>query len=98
MVAFAYVSAPAGEGLGKSFCLELRPSIAGAAALQGAALPFLCGIKAGSAAFIGNAIAILAARAYFHRRIGGIPGDCLGALCQISEVLLLLIFICPLFT
>ena len=98
MVAFAYVSEPEGHGLGKAFCQELRPSIAAAAALQGAALPFLCGPKAGSAALAGNALVILAARAYFHRRIGGITGDCLGALCQISEVLLLLIFICPLFT
>jgi len=98
MVAFAGVSRPAGEGLGKAFCQDLRPSIASAAALQAAAIPFLCGIKAGSAALIGNAIVIAAARACFHRSIGGITGDCLGAVCQISEVLLLLIFICPLFT
>ena len=98
VVAFAYGSEPAGEGLGRAFCRELRPSIAAAAALQAAALPFLCGLKAGSAALIANTIAIFAARAYFHRRIGGITGDCLGALCQISETLLLLIFICPLFT
>jgi adenosylcobinamide-GDP ribazoletransferase len=98
MVVFAYVSEPAGEGLGKAFCRDLRPAIAAAAALQAAALPFLRGPKAGSAALIGNALAILAARAYFHRRIGGITGDCLGALCLTSETLLLLIFICPLFT
>jgi len=98
MVAFAYLSEPAGEGLGKAFCRDLRPALAAAAALQAAALPFLRGPEAGSAALIGNALAILAARAYFHRRIGGITGDCLGALCQLSETLLLLIFICPLFT
>ncbi len=98
MVALAYLREPAGEGLGRTFWAELRPSIGAAAALQGAALPFLCGVKAGSAALVANAIAVLAARAYFHRRIGGVTGDCLGALCQISETLLLLIFICPLFT
>jgi adenosylcobinamide-GDP ribazoletransferase len=98
MVALAYISEPAGEGLGKSFCQELRPFTAGTAVLQAAALPFLRGPKAGVAALIGNTIAILAARAYFRRRIGGVTGDCLGALCQVSEVLLLLIFICPLFT
>jgi adenosylcobinamide-GDP ribazoletransferase len=98
MVALAYISEPAGEGLGKAFSRDLRPASAAAAALQAAALPFLCGLKAGSAALAGNAIVILAARAYFHRRIGGVTGDCLGAVCQISETLLLLIFICPLFT
>jgi cobalamin synthase len=98
MVALAYISEPAGEGLGKSFCQGLRPFTAGTAVLQAAALPFLRGPKAGVAALIGNTIAILAARAYFRRRIGGVTGDCLGALCQVSEVLLLLIFICPLFT
>ena len=55
-------------------------------------------MKAGTVALAINAIAIVNARAYFHERIGGVTGDCLGALCQLSEMMLLLIFICPLFT
>ena len=66
--------------------------------VQGAALPFLWGLKAGCAALAVNVIVVFAARAYFHGHIGGVTGDCLGALCQISETLLLLIFICPVST
>jgi adenosylcobinamide-GDP ribazoletransferase len=98
MVALASAGEPAGEGLGRTFCAKLRPPIAAAAVLQGAALPFLCGVKAGSMALAANIVVVLAARAYFQRRIGGVTGDCLGAVCQISETMLLLIFICPLFT
>jgi adenosylcobinamide-GDP ribazoletransferase len=58
------------------------------AALGFAAMPVI-GVAGGAAVLTG---------AYYRRRIGGITGDCLGALCQISETMLLLIFICPLFT
>lgn len=97
MVLLAYISKPAGEGLGKSFRTELSGAGTLAAGLQTAALPFLTGPAAGIAALAGNALVVIAARAYFHRRIGGITGDCLGAICQISEILMLLIFLCPLF-
>jgi len=97
MVVLAYVSKPAGEGMGKAFCVGVTRSSTVTAALQGAALPFLCGPAGGVAALAGNALAVVMARAYFHRRLGGVTGDCLGAVCQISEVLMLLIFVCPLF-
>jgi adenosylcobinamide-GDP ribazoletransferase len=67
-----------------------------ATGLQAAALGFLGGPIRGAAALAGNALTILLARAYFHRKIGGVTGDCLGATCQISEVLMLLIFVCRL--
>lgn len=97
MVVLAYVSHPAGEGLGKAFCLELRRPSVVAAGLQSAGLPFLCGPVWGAAALCGNALSVVLARAYFHRRIGGVTGDCLGAICQTSEILMLLIFLCPLY-
>ncbi len=98
MVAFAFLSKPAGDGLGKTFSAGLGRPAAIAAAAQAAALPFLLGPGAGIAALGVNVVAILAGRAYFHRRIGGVTGDCLGALCQISETLLLLTFACRRFT
>ena len=97
MVVLAYISDPAGEGLGRAFSQDLRRPSVMAAAVQSAILPFLCGPAWGAAAFAGNTLALVTARAYFDRRIGGVTGDCLGAVCQISEILMLLIFLCPLF-
>src|SRR5262249_50252613 len=98
MVVFARASRPTGDGLGKAFCLGLSTPAAVAAGLAATALPLLCGWRAALAALAGNALLIVAARAYFYLRIGGVTGDCLGAVCQFSEVLMLLIFICPFFT
>jgi len=99
MVVFAYASRPAGDGLGKAFCQGLRRTDAGAAALHSAAALLLLNRSLNAvAALAGNALAVAAARAYFHRRAGGITGDCIGAVCQISETLTLLILLCPLST
>lgn len=97
MVALAFVSAPAGQGLGAAFCRDLNTPAAVSAILQGLALPFLCGPAAGAGAALANTLAVFCARAYFERRIGGVTGDCLGALCQVSEILTLLVFSCRLF-
>jgi len=94
MVVFAYVSRPIGDGLGKTVCLGLRRPDVILAAIQSAALLFLCGPVPAAAALSGNALVIVAARGYFHRRAGGITGDCIGAVCQISETMTLLVFVC----
>ena len=93
MVLLALISKPAGEGLGKAFVLDLPRTAAILAALQAAALGFLCGPAAGTLALVVNVVAILTARAYFHRHISGVNGDCLGATCQILEILTLLIYV-----
>jgi adenosylcobinamide-GDP ribazoletransferase len=93
MVLLAYMSKPAGEGLGKAFVAGLSGPAAILAGLQAAALGFLCGPISGAAALVGNALALLLLRAWFHRRLGGVNGDCLGATCQILEVLTLLILV-----
>jgi adenosylcobinamide-GDP ribazoletransferase len=98
MVMLAATAKPAGEGLGKSFCLGLEQPMAILAGLQAAALPFVLGPLPGAIVLLANIGVIVAARAYFSRRIGGVTGDCLGALCQVSEILILLIAICPRFT
>jgi len=94
MVVFAYVSTPIGDGLGKAFCLGLRRPDVVVAGILSAALLFLTGPGAGAAALCGNALAIWLARSYFHRRAGGVTGDCMGAVCQISEVVTLLANVC----
>jgi len=94
MVLLAAAAHPAGEGLGKDFCLGLRTPDVVLVGIETAALPFLGGPVIGGVALLANALAILAARAYFHRRIDGVTGDCLGAICQITEILTLLAFLC----
>jgi adenosylcobinamide-GDP ribazoletransferase len=86
MVVLAAVSRPLGEGLGKAFRADLRTPDVVLAAIEAAAVPFVGGWWIGGAALASNALAIAAARAWFHRRAGGINGDCLGAVCQISEI------------
>jgi adenosylcobinamide-GDP ribazoletransferase len=98
MVVFAAISRPLGDGLGKSFCMGLHPPLVILTGLQAAALPFLQGPMAGIAALCGNGLAIALARSYFHRRAGGITGDCVGAVGQICEVVTLLAFLCLRFT
>ena len=75
---------------------DLRQPSVIAAAIAIRRAPFLCG-PAGAPRRWSATLVIAVARAYFHRRIGGVTGDCLGAVCQISEILMLLIFVCPLF-
>jgi adenosylcobinamide-GDP ribazoletransferase len=101
MVALAYVS-PAlgdglGDGLGKAFCAGLRPSAVAIAVLLGAAFPFTCGVASGVVAVSANAATLWVVRAWFQHRLGGVTGDCLGAACQISEIVTLLVLICPRF-
>src|SRR5262245_31513783 len=95
MVVFAYVSRPLGDGLGKAFCLGLRLPEVVLAASQSAALLFLNHPLRAALALGANLLVIAGARAYFHSRAGGITGDCIGAVCQISETLTLLILLCP---
>jgi cobalamin synthase len=41
---------------------------------------------------LGLAIFVIAARSYFQRRLGGITGDTLGAVGELSEAFVLLFF------
>jgi adenosylcobinamide-GDP ribazoletransferase len=93
MVALAAVSRPLGEGLGKSFRADLRTPDVVLAGIEAAGVPFVGGVWIGVAALAANALAIVAARGWFHRRAGGINGDCLGAMCQISEMVTMVSFL-----
>jgi adenosylcobinamide-GDP ribazoletransferase len=94
MVVLAAASNPLGDGLGKAFCLGLRTPDVVIVAIEATALPFLGGPLVGATALAANALAVVLARAYFHRRAGGVTGDCLGAMCQVCEILTLLAFLC----
>lgn len=94
MVVMAAVSNPLGSGLGNEFCLGLRRPDVVIVGIETVALPFIGGYVIGSMALLLNSTVVLLAHAYFHRRAGGITGDCLGAVCQITEITTLLAFLC----
>lgn len=94
MVALAWVARPAGGGLGAAFLQSLTTPVAVFAILQGVAAALLCGPRMGSVLLAANILVVMAARAYFHRRIGGVTGDCLGAASQISEMCSLFFMTC----
>ena len=98
IVALAWVSRPVGTGLGLAFSSALTTTAAIAAIVQGLAAAFLCGVRPGILIVLGAYLAIRAARWHFYRRIGGVNGDCLGALEQILEIFILVLFACPSFT
>jgi adenosylcobinamide-GDP ribazoletransferase len=90
IVTLAYVAGPATAGSGGALAKSLRAAqvvTAWVLALL-AVLPF--GWKI---ALLAGAIALLVAalcQAYFHRKIGGVTGDCLGAANQLQEIAVVL--------
>jgi adenosylcobinamide-GDP ribazoletransferase len=94
MVALAWVSRPAGTGLGAVFARSMSTPAALIAIAQGVAAALLCGPRLGVVLLAVNTLLVLAARQYFHRRIGGVTGDCLGAACQLSEIASLFFLSC----
>jgi adenosylcobinamide-GDP ribazoletransferase len=94
MVGLAWVSRPAGTGLGLAFSSTLTTPIALIALAQGALAAFLLGVRPGVAIGLGSYLVVRGARWYFYRRIGGVNGDCLGATEQILEIFILVLFTC----
>jgi len=94
LVALARMARPAGGGLGTAFSSTLSSfSVAGAVA-QGAGAALLCGPRMALWILLGSTGLVILARSYFHRRIGGITGDCLGAASQAVEVFILVLLSC----
>ena len=89
-VGLAWVTPPAGEGSGRLFALTLTTPRALTAILLAAALAAPLGVIA-LPALVGSAGITLIARDYFERRLGGVNGDCCGALSQIVEGYVLLL-------
>jgi adenosylcobinamide-GDP ribazoletransferase len=92
IAALAWISPPAGDGLGFEFSRTLTGAIVMGAILQ--ALFFAC---FGGAALLlcgGTVLIVLAARRYFVARIGGVTGDCLGATGFLVETWGFVLFAC----
>jgi adenosylcobinamide-GDP ribazoletransferase len=94
MVALAWLARPAGAGIGAAFLQQLTTPVAVVAIAQSVAAAFLTGLRMGVVLLALNILVVLGARDYFHRRIGGVTGDCLGAVCQLSEICSLFLMTC----
>lgn len=93
VVVLAWVTPPAGDGLGFLFSRALTSGLAAAAILQSVALTSV--VQAGLLLIWGVCIIVWSARAYFVRRIGGVTGDCLGATGLLVETWGLVLYACP---
>ncbi|HEU0121364.1 MAG TPA: adenosylcobinamide-GDP ribazoletransferase [Bryobacteraceae bacterium] len=89
MVLLAAWAPAAGEGLGRAFGESLPRGAAVVALGQAGLLAALCGWPAGAAALAANLLLLAAMRRWFQERLGGVTGDCLGAMCQVSEAVTL---------
>lgn len=98
MVWFAYVSRPFGTGMGQQFSHDLSPARVLLAIITGLGLLFLLPPASAVCVLLVNLLLIYGAREYFYARLGGVTGDCFGAVEQLSEIGTLLIFLCPVST
>jgi len=89
-VGLAWVTPPAGEGSGKLFALTLTTPRAVTAIAVATVFAAPLGLVA-VPAVIGSAGITLLGRDYFERRLGGVNGDCCGALSQVVEGYILLL-------
>jgi adenosylcobinamide-GDP ribazoletransferase len=93
-VALAWITPPAGSGLGFALSNTMTTPVAVIAIVQGALLAAWCGGRLGAILAAGTAVIVLGARRYFVARIGGANGDCLGATGHVVEVFCLAVFTC----
>ena len=94
MVLLAASAPPAGEGLGRMFIESLPRSAALLVALQVLGLCALTGWPTALWLLCANAVALAVLRHWFITRLGGVTGDCLGAMCQVSEAVSLAVLAC----
>jgi adenosylcobinamide-GDP ribazoletransferase len=97
LVVLSHIAKPVGTGLGSAMGTGLSRKVTLIAAAQGIGIAFLPGPWLALALLAGTAAIIWMARSYFHRRIGGVTGDCLGATAQVVECFCLLTFVCARF-
>lgn len=91
LVIAASISPPVGDGLGLAFANSISRAVAIAVVVEGVAIALACGWQLGAAMALASVAVIFLARTYFVRRLGGVNGDCLGAVCQSVETVNLLL-------
>jgi adenosylcobinamide-GDP ribazoletransferase len=94
IVTLAFLAGPATGGTGGAFAAALRMKhVVFAWLLAAVLLAPLQEWRAMMAVMAVCLVIVLAARRYFHRRLGGVTGDCLGAANQIQEIAVLLVIL-----
>ena len=91
MVALGGMSKSVDGGLGANFIQSLTPATVGLTVLIAASIAVALTQLTGLLMVIVTGLTVLVARTYFHKRLGGVNGDCLGATCQLVETLNLLL-------
>jgi adenosylcobinamide-GDP ribazoletransferase len=92
MVILAWLTPPAGIGLGFAFSRTLNTAIAITVIIQALAWAWFSG--AALLLVWGTSVILVCSRWYYVRRIGGVTGDCLGATCLLVETWGLILFAC----
>jgi len=94
IVTLAFLAGPATGGTGGAFAAALRTRhVVFAWLLAAVLLAPLQEWRAMMAVMAVCLVIVIAARRYFHRRLGGLTGDCLGAANQIQEIAVLLVIL-----
>ena len=91
IVALGAIAQPAGRGLGASFIESLTRTRVSLTIFIAAGIAIALVQVTGLFMLLLTTLTVLAARTYFHRRLGGVNGDCLGATCVAVETLNLLL-------
>jgi len=91
IVALAWCGKPVSTGLAAEFRRGLRTAPAGFAILCGTLAAFGGGLIRGALLAVAAALLVVCAHVYCRRRLGGFNGDCLGAACQATELLSLMV-------
>ena len=92
LAGLAWISAPAGGGLGFEFSRSLTTTGVVIAIVQAIVWSYFSG--AGVMLIWGATVIVVASSVYYNRRIGGVTGDCLGATCLLVETWGLALFSC----
>jgi adenosylcobinamide-GDP ribazoletransferase len=92
LAGLAWISPPAGTGLGFEFSRSLTTAGVIVTIVLAVAAAYLS--QAGTLLIWGATIIVIVSRAYYLRRIGGVTGDCLGATCLLVETWGFLLFTC----
>ncbi len=94
IVCLARIARPATDGMGSQFARHVSTPATVLAVVQGIAASLWCGWPAASAMLAVTAVVVILSHWYFHRRLGGVTGDCLGATSQFVEMSLLTLLAC----